>query len=644
MKKNDLYDAGDCPALVYRELPLADLAHDRDNPRAGDAPIEDLAADIRERGLLQPLLVEAVATAAVGGRRVIAGGRRLRALQALACTDDWPAERPVPCLELPADLGAAGRITASLAENCHREDLHWVDLCIAARAVRAAGGGLGDVQLALGVRERRARELLALAEVHPTILRAAREGRLTRETVEAYATAPTPEAQLAHFRESPSRDSAHEVRRRFKADIIDVDDPRYRYVESEYARTDAGFEESLFDHRDSWAHDGHGGVPARVADPGRVVSLAAAKLRRRANALLADGWSWIEILPGWTSWGSLEGTGLLRLDPVTPPAEAAALTRAEQRFEAADDRGADTERERRAMQAAESRATAAADWTASQRRIAGGFLWIDRTGSGETLGWVRADDQGSIAALPAAERPVGWVETEAAESAAPEPEAQSDALTRDLALARSAAIARRLHRAPADALSLLLVQLAFQARSDRGVDVVRAGLWPDAWRHWTTEAADAEAKRFSDHPRFAPLSGPTRYWLDLDSPHQAFEALRRMSLDGRLLCLACLLSSALPARARDPAEPHPLDRVADAIGFDHSIDWRPTARNYWSRIPRSRALGIAAEVCGSGVRAELEPLRRAELAQALERRFGVDSDDRAARRWVPPEFDRGEIR
>lgn len=74
-----------------------------------------LMASIARQGILQNLVV-------VPGKEdhfeVIAGGRRLRALQALAKQQAIPADYPVPCLVKTAP----GDITAiSLAENVQHE-------------------------------------------------------------------------------------------------------------------------------------------------------------------------------------------------------------------------------------------------------------------------------------------------------------------------------------------------------------------------------------------------------------------------------------------------------------------------------------------------------------------------------------------
>jgi hypothetical protein len=74
-------------AFETRDIALSALAHHPDNVRAasadayGEAPLAALAANIRECGLLQPLLVTRIGEELWG---VLAGGRRFAALKLLA--------------------------------------------------------------------------------------------------------------------------------------------------------------------------------------------------------------------------------------------------------------------------------------------------------------------------------------------------------------------------------------------------------------------------------------------------------------------------------------------------------------------------------------------------------------------------------
>ena len=100
-------------AAVSR-LPLSALQAGKYQPRQKmDAgPLQELAESIREQGIMQPLLVRAIAA---GKYEIIAGERRFRAATLAGLTE-------VPVLvSLADDKGAAAM---ALIENMQREDLN----------------------------------------------------------------------------------------------------------------------------------------------------------------------------------------------------------------------------------------------------------------------------------------------------------------------------------------------------------------------------------------------------------------------------------------------------------------------------------------------------------------------------------------
>lgn len=97
---------------VGRMLPIEKLEPNPNQPRTDFGDLEELVASIRERGILEPLLVR---SAEVGGRfMIIAGERRYRAAQHAGL-------REVPCIELDVDERGVAEI--ALIENLQRKDL-----------------------------------------------------------------------------------------------------------------------------------------------------------------------------------------------------------------------------------------------------------------------------------------------------------------------------------------------------------------------------------------------------------------------------------------------------------------------------------------------------------------------------------------
>lgn len=112
-------------------VPLKHLYRDGLNVRRKTPArsVEELAALIHSQGLLQNLIVRAEWTGKkapkpTGRYGVVAGGRRLEALNLLFTQGKIDADFPARCLEVSQE----DALSVSVAENCGREPLHGSDL------------------------------------------------------------------------------------------------------------------------------------------------------------------------------------------------------------------------------------------------------------------------------------------------------------------------------------------------------------------------------------------------------------------------------------------------------------------------------------------------------------------------------------
>jgi ParB family chromosome partitioning protein len=132
-----------------------------------DALLEELAASIREHGVLQPVLV----TETLDGYQLIAGERRVRAAR-LAGLERIPA--------LIRQLAADDQLEIALVENLQRADLDPIEEALAYRQLIDE---FGLTQERVAERVGRARTTVAntlrLLDLHPTVQAAIGEGRIT---------------------------------------------------------------------------------------------------------------------------------------------------------------------------------------------------------------------------------------------------------------------------------------------------------------------------------------------------------------------------------------------------------------------------------------------------------------------------------
>ena len=107
--------AGDgAAASRYREIPLAEIHPNPNQPRKrfDEESLAALAESIRERGVLQPVVVRPREDT---GYEIVAGERRWRAAQ-------LAGETTIPAL-VDRTLDAAGSLELALIENLVRDDL-----------------------------------------------------------------------------------------------------------------------------------------------------------------------------------------------------------------------------------------------------------------------------------------------------------------------------------------------------------------------------------------------------------------------------------------------------------------------------------------------------------------------------------------
>lgn len=162
--------------------------------------LEELAASIRERGLLQPIRVRPHGD----GFQLVAGERR------------WRAARMAGLTEVPAIVSGGSESDAimdGLIENLQREDLNPVDRAEGLRHLKSALGEITWEQVAahVGLTERRVFQLLDVARLPESLKADLRSGRLTEKHTRALRGLPA-EVQ-EEMRQTIERESlpAHRV-------------------------------------------------------------------------------------------------------------------------------------------------------------------------------------------------------------------------------------------------------------------------------------------------------------------------------------------------------------------------------------------------------------------------------------------------
>ncbi|MGQ9881324.1 MAG: ParB/RepB/Spo0J family partition protein [Armatimonadota bacterium] len=163
------------------EIPLSSIAPNPDQPRRDidRDSIEELAASIREHGVLQPIIVQPLPD---GRYQLVAGERR------------WRAARVSGLSTIPAivrQVSEEERLELALVENVQREDINAIDEAIAYRALMERFGMTQEeVARKVGKSRTAVANTLRLLTLEEEILDGLRQGKITEGHARALLMAP----------------------------------------------------------------------------------------------------------------------------------------------------------------------------------------------------------------------------------------------------------------------------------------------------------------------------------------------------------------------------------------------------------------------------------------------------------------------
>lgn len=165
-------------------IPLTELKIAKTNVRHGvkKADFKDLIPSIKERGILQPLLVRPNGQ----GFEIVAGRRRF--LAACELEKEGTAIEAVPCAVM-AKGDDAEAVEASLIENVAHLPMDEMDQFEAFQRLLKEGRNVTDIAHIFGVTELTVKRRLAIANLHPKIRNLYRAEEIDAETLRALTLA-----------------------------------------------------------------------------------------------------------------------------------------------------------------------------------------------------------------------------------------------------------------------------------------------------------------------------------------------------------------------------------------------------------------------------------------------------------------------
>lgn len=176
--------------IVVKQIPLAQIGTNPDQPRKTFTPDElnELATSIKEKGVLQPILLRTVQNKPYT-YEIVAGERRFRASKIAGLNE-------IPALVKSIDNNNAMEI--ALIENVQRENLTPIEEADAYKnLMECCDYELPDVAKLIGKSESYIRNMLRLTSLPESVQILVNEGRISASHARTIAVAQNPE-ELAH--------------------------------------------------------------------------------------------------------------------------------------------------------------------------------------------------------------------------------------------------------------------------------------------------------------------------------------------------------------------------------------------------------------------------------------------------------------
>ena len=666
------------PALepAIREIPLCRLALAPENVRKtppDEFAEEQLRASIKAHGLLENLVARADEPDADGIERfaVVAGGRRLAALKALAENGTLHADHPVPCKIAPN--GNAGEL--SLAENVVRIAMHPADQVVAFAGLAASGVTVAAIAARFGVSERTVEQRLRLGNAAPELLDAYREDAIDLETLKAFSVTTDHDRQLSVWEQVSAqgyRPSAWQVKRLLTEERVPAGSPMARFVGVDAYEAAGG---PVL--RDLFADECEHGV--WLENPALLIELAMKKLQAAADEL-STRWKWAEPMAD-VDWSATARFGRIQPEPAEPTdAENAEIEKLRTRHdelatmdedEWTDELVEEAEGIEPRLDAIEAEVEARATFRPEDFAMAGCIATIGRDGTLQVIqGLVKPEDMPNESGATAngqdadagddATTDSGRVDgpaitTPIASPVDPRAKAREEAgvgigLADDLRAIRTALVKAHLANDFEAAFDLVVFQMvrAVFARGYTGswhaLDIV----FNETADRPTTRANDDDFAAWSPgEAMLADWSHLPFEWMEGDDDAACFAALRALPRADKETLFAAAVARTVKGQLAFEHNARPeLEATVARLGIDFAKHVRPTAAMLWSRVKKSRILDVARETLGAAWASTRSKYKKADLAKSMEEAFAAGAPPvsvgatahAAALAWTMPGF------
>ncbi len=595
--------------IALKDLDLSPL-NVRKTPPTADEQAE-LMASIFTHGLLENLVVRATEN---GRYEVLAGGRRLTAMQALARDGELGTDHPVACLVHDGDPQEV-----SLAENIVRLSMHALDQFEAFAALADKGLSVTEIASRFGNTEALVRQRLRLGRVAPKIREAYRDDNINLDTLMAFAVTEDHGQQMTVWEDVKNGHvHAHYVRRLLTDEKIAANSKFVQFIGMEAYEAEGGTTT-----RDLFS-EGEGAT--YLDNRALVMDLVQNKLAAAGQELQTkEGWKWSQMSPDMPYEAAQECQNVYPQDIEPTPEQATELERLQgglELYEAMDNEdGLSPEDEDKVAELEEKYEALEVSLKAYEPEDlarAGCMISVNHDGGLQVRrGLVLPEDQ-----VTEGDRPKDA------------PAKYSAKLLEDLGNTRLEIAQKHLAQDFDCAFDMMLFTIAHATlkvgyMSGKPLDINFTTTLPYNWseRFGTTGAELSKEIDIS--------------WLE-QPPVPGFKALSAMPMEAKQTLFAYCTALTMQGRLGGFGANDLHEIIGRRLNIDTAAHWRPNAENFFKRVTKARALEIAADVLGEKWSKNHNGEKKGVLADTLEANFngnrtpGVTPEQATvAARWLP---------
>lgn len=585
------------------------------------ADIEALAASTREKGILQPPVVEPELGPdgqPTGCYLVTIGeGRRLSQLLR-AKRKEIKKTEPIRCV-IDTDHDA---FEISLDENVTRFAMHPADQFEAFRELAdTKGWSAEEIGARFGVSATLVQRRLRLGAVSPVLMAAYRADQLTLDQLMAFAVNEDHARQEQVFSDLSYNRSPNFIRRLMTEHEVEASDRRARWVGAEAYQAAGGRIRC-----DLFSEDGKGWYE----DAGLLDRLALERLAAEAEAVrAAEGWSWAEARMDFP-----HDHGCRRVYPraVEPdPETKARLEALSEEYDAivaacGDDNLSEEQDARLEVLDAELSSACPDQYDPDAVARGGLFVVLGQDRVRIERGFIRPEDEASPEAEPDGDGEPGTSGDAQESSDATVSKPLSDRLILDLTAHRTAALREVVAEQPRLAFLAALHAVTLQTfyrggETCLGLDIVSVPLEPYAEGLADSVAGQAFEARHAGWAQRLP-----------EDPEGLLAALADWPDEDRMALFAYGVSRGVNAVHRVGTSRRALahaDVLAGLFALDMGQYWSPTTGSYFGRVTKAKIAEAVSEGVSAEAASRLTDLDKTAMAEAAETLLHGTG-------WLPP--------